>query len=82
MKEEDLPEEMKKMTIGERKAHVAKKKTEREAVNKQISEVAQKRQACIDEEVKKNGLAADKAFDGVIKESLRKQAEKKNFKFE
>lgn len=82
VKEEDLPENMRAMTLEERKAHVAQNKEARGKVQKEIQELAKKRQGFIDEEVKKQNLDASKGFDRVIQQTLREQAAKKNFTFE
>lgn len=82
VKDEELPENMRTMTLEEKKAHVAANKEERGKVQKQIQELGKKRQAFIDEEVKKRNLDASKGFDRVIQQTLREQAAKKNFKFD
>jgi hypothetical protein len=81
VKDDQLPEEMKKMSQQERQAHIEKLSKEREAVQQQIKELATKRDAYIKEETQKKGLTGDKAFDNAVRESLREQAEKKGYKF-
>ncbi|MCC6740968.1 MAG: VWA domain-containing protein [Planctomycetia bacterium] len=82
VKDEDLPEEMRKMSIEERKAHVAKMAEEREKLQKQVQEKAAERQKFIEEEMKKQGLNQDKAFDEAMRKMIREQAEKKGMQFE
>ncbi len=82
VKEEDLPEEMRKMTLGERKAHVEKKRLEREAIQMKIADLAAKRNAFVAEEMKKSANEGDRAFDLAVRSAIRAQAEAKGFRFE
>jgi len=82
VKDEQLPPEMKKMSLAERKAHIEKLSKERDAVQADIKTLAAKRDSYIKEETKKQGVTGDKAFDNAVRASLREQAEKKGYKFE
>jgi hypothetical protein len=82
VKEEDLPEELKKLSPDERVKYVDAKAKEREEIGKQIKEIAVKRDAYIKDEVQKRGLTTDKAFDEAVKKSITEQAGKKGFEFE
>jgi hypothetical protein len=82
VRDEELPEEMKKMTPEERKAHLEKMSAEREKLQKQIQEKAVERQKFIDEEMKKSGMSADKSFDEAVRKMLKAQAEKKGMTME
>ena len=53
LKEEELPEEMRKMTPDQRKAHVDAKARERAEISKQIQDISAKRDAYVKEEVAK-----------------------------
>jgi hypothetical protein len=79
--EDDLPEEMKKMSPEERKAHVEKKAQERAEIQTRIREIAAKRDAFIQEEIKKQGLAGDKSFDEAVKKTMTEQAGRKGDAF-
>jgi hypothetical protein len=59
LKKEELPEELKNKSKEEIKAFVAKKSKEREAIQKEISELAKKRQDYIDTEAKKTKTQDD-----------------------
>jgi hypothetical protein len=74
---EQLSEEMKKMKPEEREAHVKKMAAEREAIQKQIVELSSKRQAYVNEQMKKNPSAAGKVFDEAVRNALREQAGRK-----
>ena len=82
IKEEDLPENMKKMTPEERKAHLDKMTLEREALQKEMKELEVARARYIDDEMKKQNIDQDSAFDKAVRQTLREQAEKKGFTFE
>ena len=82
IKDEDLPEEMRKMSLAERKAYVQKKDAERAKIQKEIQDLAVKRDAFIREEITRQGLKGDHAFDEAVRRSVTQQAQKKGFKFE
>ena len=52
MKDEDLPEDMRKMTLEERKAHRAMRRRARESA-KEVAAKAIERQKYIDKEIRK-----------------------------
>jgi hypothetical protein len=81
VKATELPPEMQKMTVEERKAYVAKKAGERAAIQKEVRELGQKRDAFVQDEIKKQGLKTAGTFDDAVRKSLKEQAEKKGFKF-
>jgi hypothetical protein len=80
--EDQLPEEMKKMTPDERKEFVEKKAKERDEIAGKIRELSTKRDTFVRAEVEKRGLDTDKAFDLAVRKSLTEQAAKKGFEFE
>lgn len=82
VEEEQLPEEMQKMDMEERKAYIDKKAKERAAIQEKIQEVAKKREAYIAEERKKNSEATENTLDAVMLKTIREQAVKRGYKFE
>lgn len=75
IKEEELSDELKKLKPEEREAYLKKKSEEREAIRKKINDLNVKRSAFIAEESKKQPKTEqDKAFDTVVKATLREQA--------
>lgn len=83
VKDEELPENMRKMTLEQRKAYLAEKKAEREVIQKKVTELNKARDAYVAEEQKK--LAAKskaETLDSAVIGTVRKQAEAKNYKFE
>lgn len=82
IKDEDLPKEMKGMTVEQRKAHVAKQAARRGEIRKEIQALGKKRMAHIKKEMEAKGLDAKSSFDAALRKAVREQAQKKNFKFE
>ncbi len=80
MKVEDLPEEMKKMTVDERKAFIAKKKTERIACQTKIQELTKERASFVEAKLEELGEDGD-TLDKVVVQTVREQAEAKGYKF-
>jgi hypothetical protein len=80
VREAELPDELKKMSPEERKAHVEKLGKEREEVRARILELGKKRDAFIAEELRKRG--AKDGFDAVVRDALREQGAKKGLTFE
>jgi len=75
--EAELPDQLQKMTPKAREKHVKKLSGEREEIQKKINELATKREAYIQAELKKRPSATDRAFDEAIRGALRDQAKTK-----
>lgn len=82
VKEADLPEALKKMSVEERKKHIAEMQSKRAAIQKSIAEASAKRDAFVLEESKKSALDSSRAFDYAVREAIRSQAVAKGFRFE
>lgn len=83
LKEEELCDELKKLTPDERVAFVKKKAEERAAIQKQIQDLSTERAKYVAEEVKKAPQApGEKALDAALKGIIREQAVGKGFEFE
>jgi hypothetical protein len=78
----DLPEEMRKMTVEERRAHLEAKKAERKAIQDEIRDLDGKRAEYVKAEVERTGLDASKGLDKALKDAIRDQAGEKGFVFE
>ena len=82
VKDEQLPDDLKKMKPEERKAHVEKLQKDREELKKKALELDKKRLEFI---AKKQAEDKEKGkvdgFDSQILDTLRKQAEKVNIKY-
>ncbi|MBI5724251.1 MAG: VWA domain-containing protein [Planctomycetes bacterium] len=77
-----LPENMKKMTVEERKAYVAEQGKKREEIQKQIKDLSTQREAYVKAEMEKKGLDESKGFDAALRKMIRQQAKAKGFEFE
>lgn len=82
VKEKDLPKEMQKMTMEQRKAHVAKKAKERAAIQAKILELNKKRTAYVTQKRKELAEKTGKnTLDEAVVSTVRTQAEKKGYAF-
>jgi hypothetical protein len=81
-KEDELPEELRKLDPDKRLACIQEKARLREAVQKEIQDLAAKRDQFVQTEISKQGLDSDKAFDVAVRKCLVEQAERKGFEFE
>ena len=80
IKEEDLPDELKKLKPDERMAFLKKKLEERVELQKKINDLAGKRAKHIEEETKKQPKdAGEKALDEALRGTIRTQAKDKGF---
>ena len=78
VKEAELPEELKKMTVDERKAHLEKAQAERTVLNDKLAELNRQRADFIEKENKR--LAAEgkgDSFDLKVNELITEQAKRK-----
>ncbi len=80
LKDEDLPEEMKKMTPEEREKFVAAKIAERAELRKKIEELDAKRAQYLKDELAK--LGSKDGFDSAVQKAIHEQAERKGIKFD
>lgn len=80
VKEADLPEEMKKMTVEERRDYLAKKTAEREEIQQKVLELNQQREVYV--ATKRKESAATDTLDTAMVKALRTQAEKKGIAWE
>lgn len=80
VKEADLPEEMKKMNVEERKTYLKKKMAEREGIQKQVLALNKEREAYVATQRKES--AKTDTLDTAMTKALRSQAEKKGIAWE
>ena len=76
--EDELPDEMKKMSKAEREAFVAKKAKDREKVQAEIKDLSVKRQDFITQKQKEEGQT-DATLGSSVINSVRNQAQKEGF---
>ncbi|MDT3697286.1 MAG: VWA domain-containing protein [Ignavibacterium sp.] len=79
LKDEGLPDEMKKMSISERKAYVDKMSKEREKIQTKINKLNEERNKYISQKMLDNKNT--NTLDGVMIKTIREQAKQKNYSF-
>ena len=78
----DLPEDMREMSVEERKAHVEAKAKERAAIQAKIKTLTTERREFVAEALKKRGKSGDNTLDAAIIATVREQAARKRFTFD
>jgi Mg-chelatase subunit ChlD len=81
VKDEELPDDLKKMKPEERKAHIEKLQKERDVLKKLALELDKKRLDFINKKLAEEKGKGKDGFDNQILDTLRKQAEKVNIKY-
>ena len=81
MEAEDLPENMRKMTVEERKAYIETKAKQRTEVQQKIQQLNEQRKKYVAGEMKKRHSQGDTLGSAII-QAVSEQARKKNFKIE
>lgn len=79
--EDELPENMRPMSLDERRAYLAGQLAARQRIQKQIAELGRQRTEFIQSELQKQNLDGSKALDFAIRQAVRRQAESKGFVF-
>ncbi len=79
LKDEDLPEVMRKMSKPERGEYVKKQLEKRHAIQAKIKTLNDARTAHVTAERKKNAVEGEKSLDQAMIKAIRSQAAKKNF---
>lgn len=77
----DLPEAMRKMTLAEKKAFVAKQAAERKKITEQVEKLNKERSLFIAEAMKKQQKSGEDTLDSAIIKCIRRQGSSKNFTF-
>ena len=80
LKDEELPAELRKLSADEKKAFVAKKTAEREALQKELGALATAREKFVAEKMKAAGK--DNSLGAAVTGAVREQASKKGVVFE
>jgi hypothetical protein len=82
VKSEDLPENMRSMTLEQKKTYIAEMTQKRGEMQTKITDLNTKRQQYVEAEMKKMAEGKDKSFDAAIRKAIREQASSKGFKFD
>ena len=80
VKEAELPVEMRKMTVDQRKKHIETQFTERKKLQEDINRLNAERSKFVAEKTKQH--AATNTLDVVMAGVIREQAAKRNYKFD
>jgi len=80
LSDEEMPEELKGKTAGERKTFIETKQVERTDIQKQIAELGQKQKNYVVE--KRKEMSETKTLDNIMVTAVRKQASETGFKFQ
>jgi len=78
VKDEDLPEAMRKMSVAERKKYVEAQRAERAKIQAEIRKLSEERKNYVAAELKKQGKA-DNSLGAAMLKAVREQAAKRNF---
>jgi hypothetical protein len=82
VEEETLPDEMKGMDAAARKAYVEKQIEKRALIQKKIQSLSDERKKFITEKEKEQAKSGENTLDAAMIQSIRSEAQKKNFQFE
>jgi len=82
LKDEDLPEVMRAMSIEERRAYVEANAQKRADIQRKIEELNTARRQFVAETMKKLGESREDTLDNAVIASIRRQAEQKGYQFE
>ena len=82
LKDEELPEEMRKMSLEDRRAHLDKKAQERQEIQQKIQELSEERSAFIAKELDKQAEQGEETFDTAVRKVLEQQLSEKGFSSE
>ncbi|MFT6576525.1 MAG: hypothetical protein ACJA16_004734 [Akkermansiaceae bacterium] len=81
VKDEDLPAEMRKLDLEGRKKFVARKETERGAVQKKIQALNEARKEFVAEKRRESAVSGEETLDVAVTKTVRDQASKKGYQF-
>lgn len=81
IKTEDLPEEMRAMTLEERKAHIDACAAKRAEIQQQVADVGTQREAWLRDEMKRLSIDDSNSFDHQLRSAIRAQVSSRGFRF-
>lgn len=79
VKKDDLPEELRALTLEQLRAHIAGKKKDRAAIRAKVEDLGKQRDAFVKDELKKLGDKGDAVFEKAVLEAVRAQAAARGF---
>ncbi len=81
LKDDELPENMRKMDVAGRKKYVAECQAKRDAITEKIQKLNKERQTFVDAKLKEMSEEGEQTLDKVMVSTVREQATKKGYKF-
>jgi hypothetical protein len=81
IKDAELPEPMRAMSLEERKRHITTMAAQRETIQKDITEIGTQRQAFLEVEIAKLQTEGQESLDRVVRDAIRAQALSKGLTF-
>jgi hypothetical protein len=81
MKDEELPEELRKLSAPQRVAYLEEKLRQRTAAQKKLAELQKKREEFIQAALKKSGQSDKNSFDAAVGGAMRSQAAARGIHF-
>lgn len=82
IKMEDLPEEMRKMSLEERKTYIVSKREDRKACQEKIKALTEARLEYVKEKLREMGEGGEDTLNAVMVQTVRQQASGKGYTFE
>jgi len=82
VKKEELPEEMKEMSLEERKSHIEEQTKKRAEIREKVNELNEARKKFVAKKMKETQNGEEETLDSVMIKAMREQATKRSFKFE
>jgi hypothetical protein len=81
VKQEDLPEALRKLSKEELAQHVAKQRIDRKALQKKIKELSAEREAFVIKEKQRLAQERSTSFESAVRKAIRAQAEARGLEF-
>jgi len=81
VKQADLPENMRSMSMTQRRAYIEEMQAKRAAIQQEIKKLNAKRASHISAEMKRRKLSEEDAFDAAVRSAIREQAKLKGFRW-
>jgi len=77
--EQDLPEELRRMSVDEREIYVSEQRALRAQLQREIADLSAERRRSIIEQVEAKGIDTSNTFDTAVREAIRSEAEVRGY---
>jgi hypothetical protein len=81
LKDDQLPEDLRKMSLQERREYIDKMAQQRKELQQRIAQLSQQRDQYVAAELKKQNAQPGDSLDAAIVDTVRTQGEKKQYTF-